>query len=185
VARGTLRRILARCLKSDPAALHFDYNQYGKPSLAGESATASDLRFNLSHSADLALLAVARGLEVGVDVESIQLETDRLNLARRFFGPGETAALLALPPEQQVGAFYACWTRKEAYLKARGSGLSESLKSFQVSLEPGQPARLISTEAGNVDDWSLADLHPWPGFAAALAVEGPLAGVRCWSWTVM
>jgi 4'-phosphopantetheinyl transferase len=185
VARATLRRILAHYLQRDPSDLRFDYNPYGKPALAGESTTAGDLGFNLSHSADLALLAVTRGLEVGIDVESVRLEIDRLNLARRFFGPAETAALLALPPEQQVGAFYACWTRKEAYLKARGSGLSESLKSFQVSIEPGQPPRLIATETGSVDDWTLVDLQPWPGFAATLAVEGPLAGVRCWSWVVM
>jgi 4'-phosphopantetheinyl transferase len=179
-AHGQLRQVLAACLDTLPAALVFVQNQYGKPALAGESG----LRFNLSHSRGMGLLAVSQGQELGVDIESIRADTDRVNISRRFFSPREAAELLAMPPHQQVRAFYACWTRKEAYVKGRGQGLSLALNEFEVSVSPDEPPVLIlpgpDQQPGEV--WTLHDIAVGPGFSATLAVEGRIEGIRCWEW---
>jgi 4'-phosphopantetheinyl transferase len=178
--RGLLRAILARYLETAPAALQFHYDAHGKPRLAG--AFPDRLRFNVSHSHGLALYAVSVDRELGVDLERIEprLET---GIAERFFSPREVATLRALPTHAQRDAFFACWTRKEAYVKARGEGLTLCLDQFEVSLSPGEPAALLRT-AGDPDEarrWSLEELAPEPGYAAALAVEGRDWGLRCWS----
>jgi medium-chain acyl-[acyl-carrier-protein] hydrolase len=180
-ARGLLRTILGRYLDRDPGGLQFGYNPQGKPMLAGEG---SGLRFNLAHSHGLALFAVSRGRELGVDLERIRPEFAGEPVARRFFSPREVAALGVLTGERRHEAFFVCWTRKEAYLKATGKGLTLPLDCFDVSLLPGEPAALLATrhdpaEAGR---WSLRALAPGRGYAGALAVEGSGWQLRCGQW---
>lgn len=181
-ARGALRAILAGYACVPAAALAFRLGPHGKPALDGPAA-AGDLRFNISHSGDLALCAVARGREVGVDIERIRPDFATGEVARRFFAPAEVAALEALPAADRVEAFFACWTRKEAYIKARGIGIALGLDRFEVALTPGQPAALLAThdEPGAVGRWRLMALAPGAGYAGALVMEGPGA-ITCWQW---
>ena len=183
VARGLLRTLLARYTGRPAELISFDYNKYGRPALAvGEPA--EDLRFNVSHSKGLALYAFARGREVGVDVEFLRGEFAGEEIAVRFFSPAEVAALRALPAAERTRAFFACWTRKEAYIKAHGLGLSLPLDGFDVSLAPGEPAALLGTrhDPAQSERWTLRELSPAPGYAAALAVEGRDWRLSCWSW---
>lgn len=182
-SRGLLRALLARYLGTEPHRLAFHCGRHGKPALAAESG-ASALRFNVSHSDGLALYAVTCGCEIGVDLERVRAEVAVMSIATRFFSQREVAALRALPPPLQTGAFFRGWTRKEAYIKARGSGLAMALDSFDVALAPDQPAALLATrdDPGEVDRWSLHDLTPAPDYAAALAVEGACRRVRCLRW---
>lgn len=161
--RARLRHILGRCIDRPPAAVAFRYGPYGKPVVAG-------VAFNLSHTGDLAVLATGpAGLQLGADIEAIRSIT--MDVARLHFAPAEVATLQALPPDARVAAFYRCWTRKEAYLKARGTGLSTDLCSFAVTLAPGDPARLTACTSGDAAAWALIDLDPAPGVAGALAVR--------------
>jgi 4'-phosphopantetheinyl transferase len=133
---------------------------------------------------------VTRGREVGVDLEYIRREPNLLEGVEQFFAPREIAKLRALPASLRYEAFFACWTRKEAYLKARGDGLSIPLDQFEVSLAPTEPAALLHTQwdAQEAQRWSLRELTPGPGYVAALAVEGqtPAEGgvwrLKCWQW---
>ena len=168
-ARGTLRTILARFLQTNPAALEFAVNQHGRPFLSGKWAEA-DLRFNLSHSAGMMLVAVAEGIEAGIDIEQIRPVPNLERIVRRFFAPGEAERLLELPEKQRLEAFFACWTRKEAFLKALGKGLLFPLKEFEVEFRPGRPAALLSV-AGNREKaarWNLYDIDSGRDFASAL-----------------
>jgi 4'-phosphopantetheinyl transferase len=182
VAHGTLRVILARYLSCEPSALRFSYSPYGKPALAGEFVRAG-LAFNLAHSAGMALYALTRGQEIGVDVERMR-ELEYEQVSERFFSPYEVSVLCSLPPEERQAAFFRCWTRKEAYLKARGMGLSLPLDMFDVSLAPGEPPALLNIREGRQEPscWSLYDLSFDPGYAAALAIKGHPASVHCWQW---
>lgn len=175
-ARAALRQILATTLQVAPDALRFGYGPQGKPRLVDGA-----LCFNLSHSDELALVAVARGREVGVDVERMRAARDAARLARRFFARNESDALMALPPAQRLAAFYRCWTRKEAYLKARGDGLSLPLDAFEVSLDPDAPAKLLAAPDG-AGTWALCDVPAGPEYAAALAVEGAALQPRGWDF---
>ena len=173
VGRGVLRTILAGYLGRAPERLCFSYGARGKPALAPSEGT--DLRFNVSHSDGCALFAVARGREVGVDVERLRPLPRAERIAERFFSLPERTALKGLPPEQRVEAFFTCWTRKEAYIKARGDGLGHPLDQFAVSLTPGEPVRLSAAGDGDereIARWSLDGLPPAPGFVAALAALG-------------
>jgi 4'-phosphopantetheinyl transferase len=179
--RATLRVLLGRYLDRDPASLRFRYGAHGKPAL-GSLPGEPDVRFNLAHSEDLALLAFARGREVGVDLERMRPLPVVERIAETAFSCQERAKLKRLAPEQRQAAFYAGWTRKEAYVKARGEGLGLPLGQFDVSLAPGEPAKLIEVrgaprEAGR---WTLMALDVAPGYAAALAVEGACDAPRCW-----
>ena len=179
--RATLRSILAAYTGWLPAALTFCLGPSGKPALA--RVARGGLRFNVSHSAGLTLVAVTRCREVGVDLERIRPQL-AAGVAERFFSPVEVAALAVLPAEDRAAAFFACWTRKEAYVKAKGGGLSLGLDRFAVSLVPGEPARLLQTadDPLEVERWRLEALDPAPGYAAALAVEGWDWHLRCWRW---
>jgi 4'-phosphopantetheinyl transferase len=183
VARAALRVILGGYLGLPPGRLRFSYTSYGKPSL-DESAGVGAPRFNLSHAGGVALYAVAHGREVGVDVEQVRDDMACRDVAERFFSRREVAALCALPQGAQTRAFFDCWTRKEAYVKARGEGLSMPLDSFDVSLSPGEPAALLDTrgDAREASRWSLRELSPGPGYVAAVAVEGDGWRLRCWRW---
>lgn len=181
VARGVLRAILGFYLNRAPECLSFCYSSHGKPALAWESG-GDAVRFNMSHSHGVALYAVTRGREVGIDLEYIRLNLEVDQVAERFFSRREVAMLRALPTEAQRHAFFLCWTRKEAYIKARGEGLSLPLDQFDVSLAPGEPAVLLGTQRDpyEVSRWSLQELTPAPGYVAALAVEGHDWRLACW-----
>jgi 4'-phosphopantetheinyl transferase len=181
-ARGVLRNLLGRYTGVAPPLIRFSYNRYGKPALDGD---ADDLlRFNASHSNGLALYAVGRGREVGIDLEFVREDFAGLEIAERFFSPREVSALRALPEGERSAAFFDCWVRKEAYVKARGEGLSHPLRMFTVSLTPGEPAALLYTEVDlrEAARWSLVGLSPCEGYRAALAVEGEVLSLSCWRW---
>jgi 4'-phosphopantetheinyl transferase len=177
--RGFLRVVLAHYLGQDPAALRFCYGPHGKPALA---EARGDLQFNLSHSGGGGLLGVTRGQEIGVDLEQVRPRGNLEELAQRFFAAGEVAALAAVDASERELAFYQCWTRKEAFIKAGGEGLARPLDQFTVSLGPGEPARLLAV-AGDPEEasrWALHGLKPWPGFVACAALRGHGWAVRCW-----
>lgn len=187
-ARGVLREILGRYTGATPPSLRFSYDSFGKPSLSDPARSAeaggTPLRFNVSHSGGVALYAVAAGREVGVDIEFVREDFAGLDVARNFFSPHEVAALSALPVAERATAFFDCWTRKEAYIKARGMGLSHPLHLFTVSLTPGRPAALLRTDDDPEEAarWSLVELFPGEGYRAALAFEGEVSALRCWRW---
>lgn len=173
LARGSLRIILGRYLDVNPSGIRLSYNSHGKPALDQEFA-ASQLKFNVSRSSGMALCAVTIDRELGVDIEHFRSNVVQEDIAERFFSPGEVAVLRALPEQMQVQAFFACWTRKEAYIKARGQGLSIPLDQFEVSLVPGQPASLerVFTDPDEAHRWTFEDLIPAPEYAGAVCVEG-------------
>ncbi|MDQ3652238.1 MAG: 4'-phosphopantetheinyl transferase superfamily protein [Acidobacteriota bacterium] len=186
VARGLLRAILGRYLNVDPSQLCFSYSFYGKPSLARESS-GDDLSFNLSHAGELALYAITRGREIGIDVERIRADFANEQIAERFFSLREVAALRTLPKNIQPQGFFNCWTRKEAYIKARGEGLSLPLDQFEVSLVPGEPAALLRTSGSGdhqeASRWSLREVvAPAASYVAAVAVEGDDWQLKYWQW---
>jgi 4'-phosphopantetheinyl transferase len=165
-----------------PEALVFAYGEKGKPRLV---AGAAELRFNLSHSANGALLAVARGRELGVDLEALRPMDDAEALVERFFHPAERRVFAGLEADRRLAAFFSGWTRKEAYLKARGDGLSLPTSEFEVALAPGGPEGLIGfeREPQEVGRWSFAAFEPAQGFLGAVAVEGPPPELRERFWT--
>lgn len=182
VSRGMLRLLLARYLDSDPGQLRFEYGPNGKPALAGGFGAL--VRFNLSHSHNLALYAVTAGADVGIDLERVRPSLASERVADRFFAPEEAAALKLLPSASRPAAFFACWTRKEALLKAKGGRIGEALRGFQVSLDPDEESAALRFRDApeESDHWSIVNLSPGRGWAAALAVEGLPREVRCWQW---
>ncbi len=183
VSHAALRQILGTYVDRPARDMRFAYGPKDKPRLVDECG-GREVRFNLSHSGDVALLAVTGAREVGVDVERIRALADRDRLARRFFSPQEVAVLERLPSESRSEAFFTCWTRKEAYLKALGGGISIGLDQFDVSPVPGEPAALLShrSDPGETTRWTLHDIRPGPGYAGALAVEAPCDRVLCLDW---
>ena len=170
-ARGILRLLLGVYLDEKPQGIKFAYGSQGKPRLADSSAL--QLYFNLSHSENLVLFAFARGGEIGIDLEYAKPIEDKDKIARRYFSEDERAAYNALPDTQKLQGFYNCWTRKEAYIKARGGGLSIPLDRFSVSLKPGEPAVLLNpvSDPEDAKHWDIRHLHPAPGYVGALAVS--------------
>jgi 4'-phosphopantetheinyl transferase len=181
VGRGVLRMLLGRYLNQPPQDIRFSYSQYGKPFIEDTAAT---LRFNLSHSQDLALYAFTQQREIGIDIEYIRSVPSRDQIAEQFFSPNETQALRALPAAQQAVGFFNCWTRKEAYIKAHGEGLSLPLDQFDVTLAPGEPAILLDTRVASdrAERWALHALQPGANYLAALAVEGHDWTLSTWQW---
>jgi 4'-phosphopantetheinyl transferase len=180
VARARLRQILGALGGCAPAAVVLVTGARGKPRLA-EPATS--LRFNLAHSADLMLCAVTVGADLGVDVERVRDDVEHESIARRFFAPDEVASLAAVPAAARRDAFYACWTRKEAVIKATGEGLARPLDSFAVSIHP-RDARLLRADPalGDVAAWSLLTVPLPPAFRGAVAVQAPAAALRLSWW---
>ena len=168
--RAILRIVLASYLENPPASLRFSYNDFGKPCL-GDPAHSKRLSFNLSHSGELIRIAVAIDRDVGIDVEVVDASVPIDSVARRFFSPREIAALEALPESLRRANFFGFWTRKEAYIKARGKGLSLPLASFDVSVESGRTATLIS-EDGSSTVWKVEDLEGGVAHFAAVAAKG-------------
>lgn len=171
--RGQLREILSGYLDREPADLLLSTNPSGKPFLS-EQQRPDRLSFNLSHSADLAMLALCTGCEVGIDLEQLRCNLPFGTMAQQFFSSRERADLFSLPSELQPAAFYRCWTRKEAYLKGCGSGFSRPADICDVSLLPDQPPALLAhrTDPQAPSGWCLVDLAVPEGFCAALAVQG-------------
>lgn len=180
-AHAATRRILAFYAHVNPLSLQFTEGEFGKPSLTN----GNGLEFNLSHSGDLALLAVSRERAVGVDVERWNEETEHLTLAEHFFSEAECEALrgLAQANEQVVAGFFAAWSRKEAYIKASGHGITRGLHHFAVSLVPGEPARVIADQLDDMaaDRWIMRDLPAGDGYSAALVAAAPVDDVLLFS----
>lgn len=180
VAHGALRSVLARYLAVPPERLTFGRNAYGKPFVAGPH----ELRFNLSHAGDLAVIGVCQTRRLGIDVERVRADLDLDRLAAFAFSAPELAAWRRVPPAERPAAFFAAWTRKEAYVKAQGLGLALPLKSFAVALEPAAEPALVWAEgdAAAPRQWTLHALPVGPGYAGAVAVEGPAVRARHWRW---
>jgi 4'-phosphopantetheinyl transferase len=181
-SRGVLRNILGRYTGMEPSALRLAVNRYQRPHLAPHN----NLDFNVSHSADLIVIAVAWQRAVGVDIEYIRPVPNADGVAARFFSAREQEFLQSLAPEQRQRGFFQCWTRKEAYIKALGTGLSTPLNTFTISLHDSETAEFV---VDGVDDraWQVKELDVSPGYVAALAVEAPGQDsddwqAVCWDW---
>lgn len=183
VSRGLLRSVLSRYLGVPPRHLQFEYGRYGKPFLAAGFENDA-LRFNLAHSHELVLFAITRNREIGIDLEYIRRELEYLQVAERFFSPKEASFLRDQPAALQQEVFFTGWTRKEAYIKAKGKGFSLSLSDFDVSLTPGHSAKLLRTgnDSKEASRWSLVDLKPGNDYLATLAVEGHDWHLKCWQF---
>jgi 4'-phosphopantetheinyl transferase len=171
-SHAALRTVLGDCLEASPSSLTFVDGPHGKPELDAQWHHHG-LNFNLAHSGDWAIIALACGRQVGVDVEQIRPGVANADIAQRYFSPREAAALLDLPPEMRDEAFFRCWTRKEAYLKALGCGLSLPLDSFEVSLAADKPAAILWSrhDLQAPQRWRLAELQPAAGYLGALVIE--------------
>ena len=172
VTHGILRNILGRYLKIEPKRLKFSYGSHGKPTIGGVTDGHS-LCFNMSHSHGLALFAFTCGRKIGVDVEYVRSMPDAEEIAQRFFSPRENAVFRTVPAGKKLEIFFNCWTRKEAFLKSIGDGLSRSLDSFEVSLAPGEPAQLLCVGGDPLEAsrWRLRALAPAHGYVSAFVVE--------------
>ncbi len=183
IGRGVLRQILSRYLPVQAEEILFTYGPQGKPALAARQAQT--VQFNLAHSRNLAIYAVARQQSVGVDVEYIRRLEDMAQMAARFFSPRENAAFQMLPEKDKPAGFFNCWTRKEAWLKACGDGLTRPLDQFDVTLTPGDPAQLLTvrnapTEAAR---WQLQAFQPAPNYVAALAMKDAALQMDYWQFS--
>jgi 4'-phosphopantetheinyl transferase len=177
VAHGALRSILASYLNANPADLQFSIGSNGKPKLALGPA-AEKFEFNLSHSHAVSLLAVIHGREIGVDVEHVRGDFPFEEVAERFFTPKEVVALRALSNRLQREAFYKCWTSKEAFLKAKGTGLSGELDEVEIILTDEECVQI----KGTVPNWCLIQFDPCDGYVGAVVVEGPACEIKCYRW---
>jgi len=173
VARGFLRAIIGLYLECPPTVLRFDYGEHGKPFLS-DSDAKSDMNFNLAHSAGLAIFGFTRKRAIGIDLEEIRHDIDADEIAKHFFSPNESHRLLSVPPIARTEAFFNCWTRKEAFIKAKGIGMSLPLDQFDVGFLPLEPARLLETKWDQDEcwRWSLRAIDVGRDYAAAVAVEG-------------
>lgn len=180
-AHGQLRIILGQYMEVKSDGLRFHQTEYGKPYVVCERSLPPP-NFNMSHSHDLVLYAFANQRAVGVDVEYIRPELAEEQIAERFFSFREIHALRSLPVELRAKSFFNCWTRKEAFIKAKGMGLSIPLDQFDVTLLPGEPAALLKTiwDETEARRWSLHDIDVGQDFAAAIAVEGHDREIKYW-----
>ena len=177
-ARALLRNLLASYLSTEAKSIEFSYAERGKPRLAGRHSDHG-MHFNVSHSQHRALFAFGRA-PLGVDLETIRPLRDMDGLAGRFLSHGECKTLNELPVPLRRRAFFACWTRKEAYVKAVGTGIGLPLRSFDVTLSPGSVPALLGENGERDPNWTLLHLEPEEGVVAALAVGRPKCSVRCW-----
>ncbi len=184
VARGALRNILARYMRCEAGSLEFNYSLQGKPMLVRPPSPLPALEFNLSHSGQVAIYVVTRGRRVGIDIEAMRKLDDLEGLARSNFSAAENAVLKSLPASQKHEAFFNCWTRKEAYIKALGDGLGYPLDQFDVTLRLGEKARLlkVASDPQEAARWRLEALDVAIGYTAAVIVEGQDWTMRMWRW---
>jgi 4'-phosphopantetheinyl transferase len=179
VGRGALRSLVGVYTGTRPELVYFRYGDRGKPYLADP---AGDLQLNLSNSDEIALVGFVRGVEIGVDIEFLKPMPDCEPIAERFFSASERDVLRTLPADRKEEAFFNCWTRKEAYLKAVGTGLAAPLDSFDVTLAPGEPPRMLTLE-GNAERaarWYFQHFRPAEQYIGALAIEGAPPGGGEW-----
>ena len=178
LTHGLLRVILSLYANVAPEELKFTENRYGKPELVHPSGLS--LTFNLSHSHERALIGIARGRQIGVDIEYVKNDFEWQEIIERFFSPREVEMINALPKNLQLRAFFTCWTRKEAYVKATGMGLSLPLKEFDVSPVPGAATLLLSHKEASA--WSMKEVDVAESYVATVAVEGHDPRIRYWDW---
>jgi 4'-phosphopantetheinyl transferase len=170
VARGCLRMICAYYSDSPPEAFRFVHNKYGKPRLDG---TLGNINFNLSHSHKIIVYGFAYGREIGIDVEEIDTSKDSGRLLDHVFSESEKRDYMNIPETKKLEAFYTCWSRKEAYIKARGKGLSIPLDSFSVTVDPDEIPRLISADPeSETSGWFMNDIKVAPGYSSSVVVSG-------------
>lgn len=182
LGRAAVRKILSSYLDVSPGEICFSYSKFGKPALAPEKH-GNLFRFNLTHSRDTALLAVTKNIDVGIDIEYIDDQFPFAKIAPDCFSPAELAALNSFSPAAHALPFFSGWTRKEAFIKAVGEGLSYPLKEFTVSLDPGkEKGLLISSDPAGNRHRALISLTPGPDHVAALAAMGAIDSVRCFEW---
>jgi 4'-phosphopantetheinyl transferase len=183
IRHSALRFLLGRYLRTDPESLRFECGEYGKPALT-KAAGRQTIHFNMSSSQGIALLAIARRFHLGVDIEYIHDIAEINQIAEQFFSKSENKDFQKLPEQTKREAFFNCWTRKEAFIKATGDGMYRPLQEFRVSLVPGEPARLmhVRNDPQAVSRWTIQDLKPVPGFTAALAADGRIRRLYCWNW---
>lgn len=176
VVHGALRHLLSRYLDLCLTEVHISYGPYGKPALA----SLGDLNFNLSHSGDLAAIAIARGCEIGIDIEAIRPKPDLLRVADSLFRLEEAAEIRSLPPNLRTQGFFHCWARKEACIKATGAGLSTPLNSFSVTVHPNFTAGpvILGRREFAQDQWRLHNLPLAPDYAGALVHSGSPRAIR-------
>lgn len=175
-ARGILRTIIGNYLQVDPQAVKFDYNSHGKPFCVNNP----ELQFNLSHSNKMVLYAFVYNQLVGIDVEYIDEKVKVDAIAKRFFSTHEAEQLQQLSGQQKIRSFFNAWTRKEAFLKALGQGLSYSLKKVEVTMSTDDPAKVLALNDPDqkISDWKLFSLDQIPGYAAALVVKGEMTKIK-------
>lgn len=179
ITRGVLRTLLSGYLEIPPSEIRLKYTPYGKPFLPN-----GNLKFNVSHSGDMAVFAFVLDTEVGIDIEKVKHDFDVMELARNFFSKYEVAAMENIPETELKRAFYRCWTRKESFIKAEGSGLSFPLDQFAVSLDDDEEASLIHTQwdLHEKDKWSLYSFLPGRHYIGALAIRHQLKGIEYGNW---
>jgi 4'-phosphopantetheinyl transferase len=173
IGRALARRLVGHLLEVQPTALHFREDTFGKPQIV-DAQNSRGLRFNISHSGDLVLVALTLGREVGVDVEQIDPTVELEEIAAHMFCPGERDDLMSLPPDQKLRGFFRCWCRKEAFIKASGKGLAMPLDQFDVALRRAEPVVVAAPRADATEQkqWTVRDLDVGPSHAAAVAAEG-------------
>lgn len=190
--RAALRTVLGHYTRISPETVQFAYTSNGKPFLANHNGSLS---FNLSNSENFCLIAAGMYEHIGVDIEKMVLDKELMAIAGRFFAPAEVDQLMTLPAERRGDAFYSCWTRKEAFVKAHGSGLAYGLDKFEVTAIPEEPARLLAIhcetppigtsserDINDASSWSMFNLEVDRGYAAALAVHGKVDHVTRFDW---
>jgi 4'-phosphopantetheinyl transferase len=184
VGRGALRALLAAYLGTRPEAVRFRYGPRGKPFLESDLESAGGLQFNLSNSDEMALVGFVRGPEIGVDIEYLRSMPDCEQISERFFSESERRVLRGIPGRAKEEAFFNCWTRKEAYLKAVGEGLAAPLDSFDVTLAPEDPPRMLTLEGDpeRAARWFFHHLVPAEMYVGAVAIEGGTWEVKVWKF---
>lgn len=180
VARGALRCVLSGYVQARPSTLEFQTTRLGRPHL---SFPATNIAFNLSHTRGVAFVAVSGDGRIGIDAEHLYPITSVERIAQRFFDRFEADEILRLPAEARAAAFFACWSRKEAFLKALGKGLQVPLNSFRVSVRPDETPRLVSMSWNESSAWRLADISE-PGIAATVAIDWPTLQIRYFEFSI-
>ena len=183
ISRGILRILLGSYLKKNPRKIEFEYTTFGKPFVKNED----NIKFNISHSGNMAVFGFVKHVEIGVDIEKIKDNFDVLQLAQNFFSNSEIETLEKQPKEELQRAFFRCWTRKESFIKAEGSGLSFPLNEFSVTLDNDQNAELLSTDWDSREklNWNLFSFKRGTQYVGALAVRKKLTGIHYFDWDVM
>ncbi|HEX3145091.1 MAG TPA: 4'-phosphopantetheinyl transferase superfamily protein [Pyrinomonadaceae bacterium] len=182
-ARASLRLILSRYLGMKPGRIPLETGEFGKPFIADKNV-AQGLRFNLSHSHQVALISVARDREVGVDIEFMRSDFVTDDVANHFFSPAEVAEFRNVQTELRTRSFFNCWTRKEAYIKARGEGLYCPLDQFDVSVMPDAPAMLLESrvDPADTDRWIFNEISAGERYAATVAIEKKFSRLVLWDF---